>query len=365
MREKDFWVALNLIPGLGKTLFYRLLKFFGSAERVFSVKEKDLRQVEGVGQILAGVISQFDFSKNAEKEKQLAENSGAIILISKEPGYPENLKNIYDPPPVLYLQGKMQKNDMASIAVVGTRTPTNYGKLMAEKIAGGLAERGMTIVSGMARGVDSLAHKAAIAGGGRTIAVLGSGLNVIYPPENLKLSGKIKEHGAVLSEFPMCMKPERGNFPARNRIISGLSLGTVVIEAAEKSGALITTQFALDQGREVFAVPGNVSSPKSRGANFLIKKGAKLVEKVDDILEEIPQYVQNAFLGKAKPAAGKTLELTDEEKKLLAAIDPEASHIDLIIERSELSPGRVSSLLLTMELNGIVRQLPGKLFVAS
>ncbi len=363
MVEKDFWIALNLIPGLGKTLFKRLLDFFGSAEKIFRAKEKELRQVEGIGERLAGEILKFDPVKEVEKEKKLVSNNGARVLISTEDEYPENLKNIYDPPPVLYMQGEFQESDKAAIAIVGTRIPSNYGKLAAAKIATGLAEKGITVVSGMARGIDSIAHKSSLDCGGRTIAVFGNGLNVVYPPENIRLRNHIKERGTIVSEFPMARKPDRGNFPARNRIISGLTLGTVVIEADEKSGALITTSFALDQGRDIFAVPGNINSPKSKGPNLLIKKGAKLVEKAEDIIEEIPLYIKNSLIREEEKASPKKKEFSEEERSILAAIEPEASHIDSIIEQSRLSPGKVSALLLSLELNGAVKQLPGKMFV--
>jgi len=362
MTEKDFWIAMNLVPGLGKTLFYRLLNFFGSAEGVFKVREKELRQVEGIGERLAAEISQFHYSERVEREKKFMESNEARALIASEDAYPENLKNIYDPPPVLYMQGEAFERGSVAIAVVGTRLPTHYGRLVAEKISMELAKRGVTVVSGMARGVDTCAHKGALDGGGRTIAVLGSGLSVVYPPENVRLRNKMIHQGAIVSEFSMTRKPDRGNFPARNRVISGLSTGVVVVEAGEKSGALITVQFALDQGRDVFAVPGNINSPKSRGTNLLIKKGAKLVEKSEDILEELPLYVKSLL--QEKPVqVPKDVPLSEEEKKVLSAIAPECTHIDSIIENTNLSASRVSALLLTLELKGVVKQLPGKLFV--
>lgn len=363
MTEKDFWIALNIVPGLGKTLFYRLLKFFGTVEVIFKAKEKDLRQVDGIGENLARAILGFNLSRESEKEKNFIRNNNVKVLTSVEEEYPENLKNIFDPPPVIYIQGDIIGRDLASIAVVGTRSPSHYGKLVAEKISGALAEKGITVVSGMARGVDSVAHKGAMDSGGRTIAVFGCGLSIIYPPENVRLRNRIIEQGAVVSEFPMSRKPDRGNFPARNRIISGLSLGTLVIEAGEKSGALITTQFALDQGRDVFAVPGNINNPKSKGPNLLIKKGAKLVEKVEDIIDELPFYIKNTFLKEKETAVREKAALTEEEETLLSIIYPEASHIDSIIEKSSNSPGKTSALLLTLELKGVIKQLPGKMFV--
>ncbi|MBI5186340.1 MAG: DNA-protecting protein DprA [Nitrospinae bacterium] len=364
MTEKDFWIALNIVPGLGKTLFHRLVKFFGSAESVFKAKEKDLRQVEGIGESLSRAILEFNLSRESEKENNYIRNNNAKVFISEEKEYPGNLKNIFDPPPVIYVQGEILERDAAAIAVVGTRSPSHYGKLVAEKISAGLAEKGITVVSGMARGVDSVAHKGAMDAGGRTFAVFGSGLSIVYPPENIRLRNRIIQQGAVISEFPMGRKPDRGNFPARNRIISGLSLGTLVIEAGEKSGALITTQFALDQGRDVFAVPGNINNPKSKGANLLIKKGAKLVEKAEDIIEELPFYIKSSFL-KEKAAAREKPALTEEEERLISAIDPEASHIDAIIEKSRIPASRASALLLTLELKGVIKQLAGKMFVVS
>lgn len=363
MDEKDFWIGLNMVPGLGKVLFYRLLDFFGSAENVFKAREKDLCRVEGIGPGIAGGILRFPLSREVEKELAYVQNNNARVFISREEDYPENLKNIFDPPPVLYMQGTWLKSDVAAVAVVGTRSPSLYGRHVAEKISMELARRGVTVVSGMARGIDSFAHKGALEGGGRTVAVFGCGLNVIYPAENVKLRNRILKQGALVSEYPMARKPDRGNFPARNRIISGLSLGTIVVEAGERSGALITTQFALEQGREVFAVPGNIDAPKSRGPNLLIKKGAKLVGSAEDVIEEIPPYVREAFLKEIKSGEKGEVKWTEEETKILSALESGISHIDALIEQSRLPAGKVSALLLTLELNGVVKQLPGKMFV--
>jgi DNA processing protein len=265
MESKKHWVALNMVLGVGKTLFHRLVRGFGSPAQVFGTNKDDLMRVEGIGAKVAGEILNFDVDRNAEREFRLAEKIFARVLTLNCSEYPELLKTIYDPPPVIYVKGKDLRSFPVPIAVVGTRAATNYGKLVAEKLCGGgLATLGVCVVSGMARGIDTMAHRAALESGGGTLAVFGCGLGHTYPPENRGLREKIEAHGAVLSEFPVNKGPERNNFPARNRIISGLSHGTVVIEVGEKSGALITSQFALEQGREVFAVPGGETSFPAR-----------------------------------------------------------------------------------------------------
>jgi DNA processing protein len=295
----------------------------------------------------------------------MAKAAGCHIVTQADASYPPLLKTIEDPPPVLYVKGDWSDPMPPGIAVVGSRRPSTYGKVVAEQLARGLAECGIVVVSGLARGIDSVAHVNALESGGRTIAILGCGLSHMYPPENRRLAERISHQGAVVSEFPMATKPDRLNFPLRNRTISGLSLGTLVVEAGERSGALITAQWALDQGREVFAVPGNVTAPTSRGTNRLIKMGAKLVERVDDILEELPSYA----LGERRDRAPAQKELcptdhTPDERRLLELLDPvEARHIDWLIEQACLPTNMVSSLLLRLELEGKVTQLPGKLFV--
>jgi DNA processing protein len=291
----------------------------------------------------------------------LLEKVGGRILTLGEENYPKRLKEIYDPPPVLYVRGELRKQDELAISIVGSRKTSPYGRWFTERVSRELAQQGVTIVSGMARGIDSVAHQGAISEGGRTIAVLGCGVDIVYPRENRRLCEQVIDHGAVVSEFPMESPPEAGHFPKRNRIISGLSLGVVVVQAGKDSGSLITANYALEQGRDVFAVPGNVGAESTQGTNHLIKQGAKLVESSEDILQEIlPQWRRD------EKAISKVEErekgLSGEEKALYAVLGDTPLHIDAIIRETQLDPGKVSSLLLNLELKGFVSQWPGKSF---
>jgi DNA processing protein len=299
--------------------------------------------------------------KAVEKELHLLREIGGRVITLKDEEYPKRLRDIYDPPALLYVRGELKKEDELAVSIVGSRKTTPYGRWFTEKVSQELARYGVTIVSGMARGIDSLAHWGAISGGGRTIAVLGCGVDVIYPSENRNLFAKIIDHGAILSEFPIGSPPEGGHFPRRNRIISGLSIGVVVAQASEKSGSLITAGYALEQGREVFAVPGNVGTESSRGTHRLIKEGAKLVESSEDILEEIlPQWRRG---GEATPKVeAPRPDLPEEERVLYELLGETPLHIDVMIRESRLDPGKVSSILLNLELKGLVSQWPGKCF---
>ena len=360
-----YWLALNNVVGVGRTLFHRLVQAFGSPREVFSASKNDLLRVQGLGDKVAGEIKRFDIDSSSERELRFAEKEGVRILTLESPEYSSLLKSIFDPPPVLYIQGKPLDKINLPLAVVGTRTPSEYGKLVAERLCLKLATAGFSIISGLARGVDTLAHKAALSVGADTVAVFGCGLGHTYPPENIKLRQQIIAQGAVISEFPILMRPDRNNFPARNRILSGLSLGTVVVEAAEKSGALITADFALEQGREVFAVPGNITSPNSRGTNELIKAGAKLVDRPESILEELlPAYGESLLTKTGKEEAKIKLD-NDEEKQVFSLLSLEGRHIDNLIENTDLSPAQVSATLLHLELRGLVRQLSGKMYISN
>ena len=359
------WLALNMVVGVGRTLFHRLVQGFGSPRQVFSASRRDLLGIQGVGGKVADEIKRFDVDLNAERELRLADNEGLRVLTLESPEYSPLLKSIYDPPPILYIKGKALNTIALPLAVVGTRTPSEYGKLVAERLCLKLASAGFSIISGLARGIDTLAHKAALSAGADTIAVFGCGLGHTYPPENINLRKKIVEQGAILSEFPVFMRPDRNNFPARNRILSGLALGTVVVEAAEKSGALITADFALEQGREVFAIPGNITSPKSKGTNNLIKSGAKLVDSPESILEELLPALGESLKAQIDNVESKILLDNDEEKKIFSLLSLEGRHIDNLIENSNLSPAQVSATLLQMELRGIVRQLSGKMYISN
>jgi len=339
----------------------RLLDRFKTPEAVFHAPTKELSKIEGLGEKVAQEIRKGPLEKVVEKELYLLRGVGGRVITLKDEEYPKRLKDIYDPPALLYVRGELKKEDELAVAIVGSRKTTPYGRWLTEKVSQELARHGVTIVSGMARGIDSLAHWGAISGAGRTIAVLGCGVDVIYPSENRNLFAKIIDHGAILSEFRMSSPPEGGHFPRRNRIISGVSLGVVVVQASEKSGSLITAGYALEQGREVFAVPGNVGTESSRGTHRLIKEGAKLVESSEDILEEIlPQWTGERE-ATPKVETQKT-DLTEEEKVLYELLGETPLHIDTMIRESRLDPGKVSSLLLNLELKGLVSQWPGKCF---
>lgn len=360
-----YWLALNMVVGVGRTLFHRLVQGFGSPAEVFSASRNDLLRIQGIGEKVVSEIKRFDVDSAAERELRLADNEGLRILTLESPEYSPLLKSIYDPPPILYIKGKPLNTITLPLAVVGTRTPSEYGKLIAERLCLKLASAGFSIISGLARGIDTLSHKAALSAGADTVAVFGCGLGHTYPPENINLRKQIIEQGAILSEFPVLMRPDRNNFPARNRILSGLALGTVVVEAAEKSGALITADFALEQGREVFAIPGNITSPKSRGTNNLIKSGAKLVDSPESILEELLPALGESLKAKLEKEEPRIQLDTAEEKKIFSLLSLEGRHIDNLIENSSLSPAQVSATLLQLELRGVVRQLSGKMYISN
>jgi DNA processing protein len=356
-----YWLALSLIPGVGSILIKRLLERFKTPEAVFQVPLEDLLRIEGLGEKVAREIRKGPMEKGVEKELQLLKRVGGRIITLKDDAYPKRLREIYDPPPVLYVRGELKEEDELAISIVGSRKTSAYGRWITEKMSQELVRHGVTIVSGMARGIDALAHSGALSGGGRTIAVLGCGVDVIYPSENRNLFTKIIDHGAILSEFSMGSPPEGGHFPKRNRIISGLSIGVVVVQASAESGSLITAGYALEQGREVFAVPGNIGADGSRGTHQLIKEGAKLVESSEDILEEIlPQWKRET--GETQKVEGPERDLTQEESMLYELLGETPLHIDVLIRESRFDPGKVSSLLLNLELKGLISQWPGKCF---
>ena len=365
-KNQKYWVILNMINGVGALRAKKLLKRFGSFEGIFTASGNELEKVDGIGRELAGRIGNWRETVDVEKEFQLTKKYGVKILTLDDEKYPNRLKEIYDPPVVLYVRGEIAPGDERAIAIVGTRYPSFYGKMITEDLSKKLAVRGFTIVSGMARGVDSAAHRGALAVKGRTVAVLGCGIDTVYPPENAKLMKEIAVSGAVVSEFPFGTKPDRGNFPRRNRIISGLSLGVIVVEAAKSSGSLITANFALEQGREVFAVPGKIDSPKSYGTHMLIKEGAKLVQDVDDIVEELEMQAGDSSACKElkkQDTAGRSPELEGDEKKVFEFLTTDPCQIDIICARLNMPANKVSSVLMMLEVKGCVKQLPGKQFV--
>lgn len=361
MSDLESWLLLNSIPGVGPTRFRALLGKFGSPEAVLQAKVKDLLSVPGIDERTVRAIGLKGDRTFVSKQLELIEKHRVDVVTYKDEDYPENLKAIYDAPPVLFVRGGFEERDAGAVAIVGSRTPSDYGKLIAQRLGRELADQGITVVSGMARGIDTMAHRSCLTRGGRTIAVLGCGVDIVYPSENRRLMEEITKLGAVVSEFPMEAKPEGVHFPRRNRIISGLSLGVVVVEAGEKSGALVTAEFALNQNREVFAVPGQVTSMRSRGTNRLIKEGAKLVMSVEDVLDELVPAMDASL--RTGPIRMPEIRLSETEKKIYEALSETPLHIDDIAKQTQLSTSQALTLLLSMELNGAVKQLSGKMFV--
>ncbi|MBS3809839.1 MAG: DNA-processing protein DprA [Desulfobacterales bacterium] len=364
------WVALKHIPGIGPLMYKRLLDRFGSPERVFSAGKAELMTVEGMAEKSARAVMHADPSARPIEEIDLCRQNGYRIITIEDGEYPFSLARIIDPPPYLYAFGQSLPSEPA-VAIVGTRNPTRYGISMARRLSADLSAMGFVIVSGMARGIDSAAHQGALSSGGQTVAVLGSGLSVIYPSENRKLYFDISENGTIVSELPVKEPPNSYNFPARNRIISGLSLGTIVVEAAKKSGSLITARLAADQGREVFAVPGNINSYKNTGAHDLLKQGAKLVEKAEDVVEELAMLLVTGACGKegCRRAEPENIDprpdLTPEEARVYDALDPYPAHIDELAGRVGMNAGAMLAVLLNLELKGMANQMPGKYFCSS
>jgi DNA processing protein len=358
------WLALGRVKGLGCVGFKKLTARFADPMQIFSASFSELEQVEGLHRDVIDGLLGFSDWVDIENEIRRAREAGIDLIPFTSPNYPARLRVIPDPPPILYVKGKLCAEDDKAVAIVGSRSASDYGRRVARSLARGLAESGFTVVSGMARGIDGTAHETVLQAGGRTIAVLGSGVDRAYPPEHGKLYSRISENGAVLSELPIGTRPMAFNFPARNRLISGLSLGVVVVEATEKSGSLITAAMAVEQGREVFAVPGEAGASRSRGAHRLIRQGAKLVETVDDIIEEIaPQLLRRS--GRAVPAPpALPANASDGARTIFALLQDSNLQVDQVIERSALPAAQVLEILLDLELQGFVRQAPGKIYIA-
>jgi len=352
---------LSVVAGVGTIRLRSLIAKFRSPEEVFRASIKDLTSVDGIDTKTAQKIKNYSNFNYGEQQYKKAINFGAKIITFWDKEYPLQLKNIFDPPVLLYLMGEIQESDKFAIAIVGTRMPTNYGKLITERLTKEIANKGFTIVSGLARGVDTIAHSASIKLSGRTLAVIGTGIDIIYPSENKKIFKEIINNGAILSEYPMGTPPDAINFPKRNRIIAGLSLGIIVVEAGVKSGALITANLALEYNREVFAVPGNITSLKSKGTNQLIKEGAKLINSVDDVFEELKPYL-NKFSVKDK-LNKNILHISSEEKIVFESLSDDPIHIDELARKLKKSPAEILSILLSLEFKDLVAQLPGKMFV--
>ena len=350
-------MGFNLIPGIGRVKFSLLENYFGDLEKAWHATAHELRSV-GLDNKLVETILALRPRISLDSEMEKLERYKVKVITWKDPAYPPRLKEIYDYPPLLYTRGTILPEDEWAIAVVGTRRPSIYGRQATEEITSELARNKITIISGLAKGIDSIAHRAALEVGGRTIAVAGCGVDMVYPSEHLALARQIMEQGALISEFPLGTRPKAEHFPQRNRIMSGMSLGVLVVEAGEGSGALITAHFAVEQNREVFAIPGSIFSPSCHGTNRLIQEGAKLVQNCTDILEEL-----NLTMVPRQLEMKEVIPTTDTEAQLLGYLSKEATHIDDICRHSGLPIAAVNSTLTMLELKGLAKQVGGMNYV--
>jgi DNA processing protein len=366
------WISLNMTPGVGPRAATKLLERFGSADAVFHARRTELESLRLRPETIESIIKR-EFENKAVEELERVKQLGGDVLILDDGSFPNLLREIADPPITLYVRGDWQACfDQPGVGVIGSRMCSTYGENASEMIARDLASRGVCIISGLARGIDTAAHRGAIRGGGRTIAVLGTGIDGFYPKENTRLVGEILEAGgAIVSQFPLGTPPLKDNFPYRNRIISGLSLGVVLVEATEKSGSLITARLAMEQNREVMAVPGNITSRNSVGTNYLIKSGAKLVQQWQDVVAELPSEIAAEILPPKIEKANGTSEsdrqelapadLSENERKIWTLLSPdEPAHIDGLLEQSGLSFGDLNSALVGLDIRDLIRVLPGK-----
>jgi len=363
MNSTEACIALNMLPTVGPVRLRKLLEVFKEPQQILSAKHSELRKVEGIGGEVADQIASWESIVDLAAELARIRDFGATVITQQSPSYPKSLREIHAPPIVLYLWGELNERDHHAIGIIGARRTTHYGTESAKKLAYQLAYAGLTVISGLARGIDTAAHQGALAAKGRTIAVIGSGLSKLYPPENRGLAEKIRDgNGAIVSEFSMEIEPDRQTFPMRNRIIAGWSHGIVVVEAGLNSGALITASQAVEQGRSVYAVPGHINAPSALGSNRLIQQGAKLVMDASDILDDL-----QILLPETKPspeAAARPLPpLSEDERRVYEAINSTETPIDQISAKCDLPSAIVSSTLLRLELKRLVKQLPGKYFV--
>src|SRR5438874_10684532 len=365
MESREALVALNLVEHVGPVRVRQLLDHFGDATAILRASKPQLLQARNIGEETADSIANWEKNIDLAAELKRIAEFGCRIVTQAEPEYPELLRQIYDPPTVLYVKGELLTRDKNAVAMVGSRMTTHYGIEVARKLAYQLAYLGVTVVSGGARGIDSAAHQGALSSNGRTIAVLGTGINLIFPSENAELYERIAANGAIITQFPFNRPPDKQSFPIRNRIVAGMTLGTVVVEANLTSGALITSNFANEYGRQVFAVPGRIDSPRSKGCHELIKKGAKLCESAEDILSEFEYLFPPSNRPPAPNETGTlpAIELSENEQKVYQALAEEETSIDEVIRKSGLPSSVVSVALLSLEMKRVVRQLPGKLFV--
>lgn len=379
--EELYWLALKLVPGLGTRTSVKLLDRFRSPQAIFRATRTELESAGVSGAVAQSIASGISFEDAAAQQEKVTEAAAVIITIG-DPRYPQALREIFDPPLVLFGRGRVELLQSLSVAVVGTRRPTPYGLAVAERLSGDLAHAGLGIVSGMARGIDTASHKGALAAGGDTIAVLGCGVDIVYPAENRKLSAEIAVKGLIVSEFPMGATAFPQNFPIRNRIISGISLGVLVVEGAQYSGSAITAKLAMDQGREVFAIPGNITNKLAWGPNLLIKQGARLVQDWNDVVSELPAesrrhlidrgrqriLAETGATGTGEAASlleGPAPELGVVARRLLASLQVDiAVHLDDLLEKVEdTTPSELIAALFELEMLGLVKQLPGKNFI--
>lgn len=363
MEKKIYYLAISKIKGIGPARFELLLSYFGDVKKAWEAEASEWTMALGGYNNVSEEFAKVRGKMDIQKYHEFVLSKGINYITTEDLDYPELLKEIHDPPPVLFYKGDLKKHKL-NIAIVGSRKCSHYGKEVAKYISIKLAEKGVNVISGMARGIDSHSHLGALSTGGFTTAVLGSGLDVIYPPENLGMYNKIVQTGLVISEYHPGINPEAGNFPARNRLISGLSQGVIVVEAADKSGSLITVDFALEQGRDVFAVPGNITSKNSKGTNNLIKQGAKIITDIDAILEE---YIENWSIEKGSTSKTdyNNLCLTKQEEFVLNSLDYEPTELDVLCEKTGLKANELNSLLTLLELKGLISHISGKRIVRS
>jgi len=359
MNDKKYWLGFNLVEGIGPARLRLLLDHFGGAEAAWRAEPGELKRA-GLDQRSLDNLLATRSKVSLDQEMERVAKAGATLVAWDDANYPPRLEEIHDPPPLLYVKGTLEPADEWALAVVGTRRATVYGKEVARQLVGDLARNHITVVSGLARGIDAHAHQAALDAGGRTLAVLGCGIDIVYPREHAKLAASIVEHGALITEYPLGTQPEAGHFPPRNRIISGLALGTLIVEAGDDSGALITADYAIEQDREVFCVPGNIFNRSSRGTNKLIQQGAKLVLSVQDILEEL-----NLTMVSQQVEARQIIPENATEATLLQHLSTEPTHIDELGRQVGLPIATVSSVLALMELKGMVRQVGGMNYVVA
>ncbi len=365
MNRTEAYLTMNLLPGIGPVRVRRLLEAFGTPEEVLRQKSGRLQEVNGIGPELAETIATWEQKIDLSRELRRIKEFGATVVTQEDEVYPKNLREVYDPPLLLYVWGKLLERDRHAVGVVGSRRTTHYGMQAARKLSFQLAHAGMTVVSGLALGIDTAAHEGALAAKGRTVAVIGSGLAKLYPPDNQTLAERIADgNGAVVSEFPIDANPDKQSFPLRNRIVAAWSQGVLIVEAPAKSGALITCNQAADYGRTVYAVPGPIDRPSSLGCNKLIQNGAKLVLSAEDILEDLTWLIpptQTELLppGPAKP----TIPLSSDEEKVHTALGNEETQLDDLISRTGLSASTVTVALMKLEMKKLVKKLPGQYFV--